>query len=107
VDTGIGAVLPYGVIKNKEKGIRNKELVELIKKEKIDRVVVGLPMSLNGEKENTNTKRIREFANELEKETKIPIEFFNEMFDISINNDSLFSYFVTNSKSKVLLLSIL
>ena len=79
VDIGIGAVLPYGIIKE-EKG-KNKltQLADLINEERIDKVVVGLPQGLGGE-ENTNTKRVRAFADELGKIINIPIEFMNEMF---------------------------
>ncbi|MBU0546163.1 Holliday junction resolvase RuvX [Patescibacteria group bacterium] len=79
VDTGIGAVLPYGRITNKEKGKRNIELVELIKGENIDKVVIGLPMGLDGS-ENVNTNRVHAFAKELEPEIGMPVEFVNEMF---------------------------
>lgn len=76
-DTAIGVVLPYGQVKG-EKG-KVKELAELIKKEKIDKVVIGLPVGLNGA-ENENTKRIRAFAEELKNEIDAPVEFANEMF---------------------------
>lgn len=76
-DTGIGVVLPYGQVKG-ERG-KVKGLAELIKKEKIDKVVIGLPMGLDGT-ENENTKRIRAFAEELKNEIAAPVEFANEMF---------------------------
>lgn len=75
-DTAIGVVLPYGQIKN-TKG--QKELFELIAKEKIDQVVVGLPLDLNG-KDNENTARIRVFGQEIEENTKVAVEFFSEIF---------------------------
>lgn len=78
-DTGIGAVLPYGVISNKEKGARNKELVDLIVGEHIDRVVIGLPLGLDGA-ENTNTARVKKFGEELQAQIGVPVEFFDERF---------------------------
>ena len=75
VDTGIGAVLPYGKIANNE----INKLVAMIKEDKIDKVVVGLPMSLNG-KENKNTDRIKQFADQLKAQINVPIEFMNEIF---------------------------
>ena len=73
--TGLGVVLPYGVIKDKNLG----ELVKLIKKENIDKVVVGLPLGLEG-KENANTKKIKKFASDLKGLINIPIEFEDERF---------------------------
>jgi putative Holliday junction resolvase len=78
-DTGIGVVLPFGIIKNQESGIRNEELKNLVIKEKIDQIIVGLPTSLDG-KENKNTERIRKFVEEMKFEIDIPIEFFDERF---------------------------
>ena len=72
---GLGVVLPYGVIKDKNLD----ELVKLIKKENIDKVIIGLPFGLK-EKENENTKKIRKFADDLKKIINIPIEFEDERF---------------------------
>jgi len=59
-DTGIGAVLPFGVIKDGDL----KELAKVVKTERIDKVIIGLPMGLDG-KEKANTARVREFGEEL------------------------------------------
>jgi putative holliday junction resolvase len=75
VDTTIGAVLPFGKIKNSEKN----KLEKIINEEKPNKIIIGLPFSLDGQ-ENINTKRIRDFADELKKNIEIPLEFFNEMF---------------------------
>ena len=71
-DTGIGVVLPYGVVKK-------TELAGFIAKEKIDKVVVGLPLGLDG-KENANTVRVKKFADELRAQISAPVEFFDERF---------------------------
>lgn len=76
-DTGIGAVFPFGIIKSEDKKKAKKELEQFIVKEHIERLVVGLPYSMDGG-ENKNTERIREFANSLD--TKIKIDFFDEKF---------------------------
>jgi putative Holliday junction resolvase len=78
-DTGIGVVLPFGKIKNQESRIMNHELGELAIKEKIDKVVIGLPMGLDG-KENTNTVRVRKFGDELQSLIQIPVEYYDERF---------------------------
>lgn len=81
VDTGFGAVLPYGLIKDEKGKTKLAQLAELIKKERIEKVVIGLPMNLRGgDKENKNTERIREFAGEIKDLVDVPVEFMNEMF---------------------------
>jgi len=69
----MGVVLPFGVIKN------STELADLVEVEKIGKLVVGLPVGLNG-KENENTKRVQSFVAELKNKINIPIDFFDERF---------------------------
>lgn len=76
-DTGIGAPLPFGNIKNEISNIKN--LCDLIVKEKIDKVVIGLPLGMDG-KEKVNTARVREFGEKLKKQISVPVEFFDERF---------------------------
>jgi putative holliday junction resolvase len=78
VETGVGVVLPYGIIKN-DTGKGGQELAKLIADEKIDKVVFGLPLGLDGS-ENTNTKKIREFAGHVGQVVKSAIVFETEMF---------------------------
>ena len=75
----LGVVLPFGVIK--DKGIKSKEqmLVELIKKEGIDKVVIGMPIGVGGLGEK-NMERVKKFADELKKYISLPIEFVDERF---------------------------
>ncbi|MFA6427601.1 MAG: Holliday junction resolvase RuvX [Candidatus Magasanikbacteria bacterium] len=75
-DSALGVVLPYGNVDAKKWKI---EIVKLIETEKIHKAVVGLPVGLDG-KENENTKRVRNFADELRKLADIPIEFIDERF---------------------------
>lgn len=79
VNTDLGVVLPFGVIMNQELGNTNQELINLINKEKINKIIIGLPIGLDG-KENKNTVRIRQFGENLKTETSIPVEFFDERF---------------------------
>jgi len=73
VQEGLDVVLPFGVVGDK------KELIELIHTERIGKVVMGLPLGMEGE-ENMNTNRVRGFAADLQKEIDIPIEFIDERF---------------------------
>ncbi|HBU07148.1 MAG TPA: Holliday junction resolvase RuvX [Candidatus Magasanikbacteria bacterium] len=70
--TGLDVVLPFGVVGNKD------ELIELIKKEKINKVIFGLPFGLEDSSENDNTRRIRKFAEEIKKSTNLEIDFADE-----------------------------
>jgi putative Holliday junction resolvase len=56
-----------------------EQLIELFKHEHIQKVIIGLPLGLDG-KENENTIRIREFVKVLQSEIAIPFEFFDERF---------------------------
>ena len=95
----LGVVLPYGKI---EHGKWNMELVELIKKEKVDKIVVGLPIGLDG-RENENTKKIREFVGELQKEIDVPVDFVDERFT-SAQADSMGGTVSRDEKSAMIIL---
>ena len=77
--SGLDLVLPFGLIENEDKKIGLEKLIEKIKTEKIDKIIVGLPLGLDGS-ENKNTERVRKFANELSKESGVPAEFVTEIF---------------------------
>jgi putative Holliday junction resolvase len=78
-DTGINVVLPYGVVKNENKTRALEELSDLIKKERIQKVIIGLPLSLDGG-DNHNTEKIKKFSSELKNVCDAEIEFFDERF---------------------------
>lgn len=79
MQVGLDVILPYGVVQKKPDEIVPKELVNLIKEERINKVVIGLPLGMEGE-ENMNTKRVRGFGEELQKQIDVPIEFMDERF---------------------------
>lgn len=78
-DTTLGVVLPYGLIEKGTLPQNIQEVAALLKKEKIDLVVVGFPVSLNSQ-ENKNTERVQKFVFELQKHITQPVEFFDERF---------------------------
>lgn len=78
-DTEIGAVLPFGNIKNQKSEIKNQELSDIIKKERIEKIVIGLPLGLDST-ENANTIRVRKFGEELERATGVKVEYYDERF---------------------------
>jgi len=72
VQSGLDVVLPFGLVESVD------QLIKLIKAEKIDKVVFGLPLGLENMEENDNTKRIRNFAEEVRKQTGADIDFADE-----------------------------
>jgi putative holliday junction resolvase len=114
VDTEMGVVLPFGTIINEKyprvaslasqftsSKIIN-ELTVLIEKEKIDKVVIGLPLGLDG-KENENTKRVREFVLDLERVIDLPVELMDERFT-SKEADSMGGTVSRDEKSAMIIL---
>lgn len=78
-DTTLGVVLPYGLIEGNTVPNRITALINLLKKERIDKIVVGYPLGTDS-KENKNTERVQKFVFELQKQTTLPIEFHDERF---------------------------
>ncbi len=105
MQSGLDVVLPFGVIGNSvNKAATIKELVAVIKSEKIDMVVMGLPFTLEDGSENAHTKRVRAFATELKKEIAIPIEFIDERLS-SFEADEMGGAATRDEKSAMVILS--
>ena len=82
VNTGIalcehGVVSPLTIVNSKNFNHLQSSLASLVIKNKISKIVVGLPLSANGT-ENPQTLKVRQFVNNLKKYIKIPIVFVNE-----------------------------
>ncbi len=77
---GLDVILPFGVIRV-DGSSQNpyQELIDVIKNERIGKVIIGLPLGAEGE-ETPNTKRVREFAQHIEKSTSVPIIFIDERY---------------------------
>lgn len=71
IQEGLDLVLPYGVVSK-------DELPELIKEERIGKVVIGLPFGLEDGAENQNTDRIRMFGDWLVGKTGVHVEYIDE-----------------------------
>ena len=69
----VKVAMPFGIVRTVD------ELVKLIQQEKIEKIIIGLPLGLGGE-ENKNTARVRNFADELKQKTGLPVEFISEIF---------------------------
>lgn len=67
---------PYKVVYNKS-GVLD-EILSVLKKEKITKIIIGLPVPFSG-KENKQTEEVKIFAKKLEQKIKLPVEFQNEI----------------------------
>lgn len=70
-------VSPLKIINSKNFVHLQTEISNLILKNKINKIVVGLPLSVNGT-ENPQSLKVRQFVNNLKKYVKLPIVFVNE-----------------------------
>jgi len=66
-------VLPFGTVSS------ILEVADLIKNQNIDKVLIGMPLGLDSQ-ENKNTKRVKQFVEDLKQYIKVPIEFVDERF---------------------------
>src|SRR3989338_1724989 len=73
-DTALGVALPFGVVPPDVDAV-----CERIKKERIEQVVVGLPVGLDGQ-ENDNKRRVRAFAARVHERAGVPITYMDERF---------------------------
>ncbi|HLA26152.1 MAG TPA: Holliday junction resolvase RuvX [Patescibacteria group bacterium] len=71
-DTRVNVVIPMEVIENKGEEKLFSRLSDLIKGEKIDELVIGVPYSLNSQK-SAQTKETLDFVKKLSECVKIPV----------------------------------
>ncbi len=76
-DTTLGVALARAFLPHDKKAL--EKLVELIQTEKIAKVLIGLPVNLEGNETN-QTIDTDLFAQDLRNQIKIPIEFVDERF---------------------------
>ncbi|MBT5855338.1 Holliday junction resolvase RuvX [bacterium] len=69
--------LPHDVIPND--GSHWKALVALIEEKQVVKIVMGLPLDLEGN-DSKKAADVRQFAKTLEKKTTLPIQFWDERF---------------------------
>lgn len=72
VQTGVDVVLPYG-------NVSPEEVVDIVKKEGINVIVIGLPLSQDGQ-ENKHMQTVRAFAARLQEATGVPVQEIDERF---------------------------
>lgn len=74
----------YGTIAN-DKNF-HKNLLAIIKKEKIDKVIIGIPSRINREEVEYAGEKLGEYLKNIE---KIPVEYQNEMYSTKIARENL------------------
>lgn len=77
-DEGGRIALPFKVIVNRGGKRLLSEIKDLVKKEKAEVVILGLPLYLDGT-ESAETRKVKRFAELLKKEVSIPVALENEM----------------------------
>ena len=83
-DSLLKIATPLKTILNSE-GVLN-ELADIVNIEAVEKIVVGIPVSFNGET-NEFAEKIIEFSEDLEARTDIPVETINEIFSSKMAAD--------------------
>lgn len=78
-DTTLGVILPFGIIEGDTLSRKITALVNFLKKEKVDKIIVGYPLTTAG-KEGKNTERVQKFVFELQKQVATPVEYYDERY---------------------------
>ena len=79
--TDLDVVLPFGVIAYTDKQQAIQSLITCIQTEKIDHLVVGLPIGVDDHSDtNTNSIRVKTFIQELTTKHPISVSFVDERF---------------------------
>jgi putative Holliday junction resolvase len=70
---------PLEVVENASTPAGLKRLLELVEREEVDQIVVGLPVTLRGER-GAQAEETEAFVSALRAATAVPIESFDERF---------------------------
>ncbi|MFA5051350.1 MAG: Holliday junction resolvase RuvX [Patescibacteria group bacterium] len=76
-DSKLKIVFPYKVLENQGDKFLFDSLQEIVKKEKIEKIIVGRPMGMQNNLTD-QTKITDEFVQKLKKAIELPIEIFDE-----------------------------
>lgn len=74
---------PLGVVERAATDEGMKRLVEIVRAEEPDRVVVGLPLTLRGER-GVQARETERFIERLTRELDLPVEPFDERFTTTL-----------------------
>jgi putative Holliday junction resolvase len=76
-DTETRLATPLGMFEAESRSRRMAEIEALLREWRPERLLVGLPLSLDG-REHDMTRRARRFARQLEARFRLPVEFADE-----------------------------
>ena len=74
---------PVRVVERAASEVGMKELAELVRAEEVERVVVGLPLTLRGER-GEQAEETERFAQTLESVLDVPVERYDERFTTTL-----------------------
>lgn len=90
---------PRATLLRRDAGKMWRELAAIAAEHEVDRVVVGLPLQLNGS-EGDAASKARAFAAELEEHLTVPIEWWDERFSTQAAERSLLEGDVRRNKRR-------
>ena len=82
-DVGARIAFQHGVLQGGGNKFAADQIVAMIKRERVDAIVIGLPLGPDGS-ETEESERVRKFAAEIGTKTNLQIEFENEMLSSKI-----------------------
>ena len=80
--------IPFATIENKSDKYVFTELLNLLKSQKVERIIVGLPLNVEGG-DSIKTKEVREFYQKLTQQTDLPLYWWDERYSTCEANDFL------------------
>ncbi|MFN4245970.1 MAG: Holliday junction resolvase RuvX [Brevinematia bacterium] len=86
-DTNVGIVFPRESIFANDKVVAIKKIIDIVIKDKIDKIVVGLPLNFNSTRSKIQGY-IEDFCSNLKKEVNVEVETFDERFTTRIAQDA-------------------
>lgn len=84
-DDHLKIATPFKTIENGPGALN--ELADIVKTEVIEKIIVGVPVSFDGQK-NEFAARVVEFAEDLEARIGLPVETVNEVFSSKIAGEN-------------------
>ena len=81
-------VTPFATIENKSDEYVFEELLKLFKSQKAERIIVGLPLNIEG-KDTIKTGEVRIFYKKLSEKTELPLLWCDERYSTCEANDFL------------------
>lgn len=83
-------------LKNKGCSSTIKELKKIIETEKVEKIVIGIPVGFSGESEQTRT--VKNFISFIEKNINLPLETMNEVLTSRMAQENLIKAGMKNIK---------